>query len=172
MKWLLLLGSFFLKPLMSSQQNSPTLNPIEDLKDLIKEKAAIVAVMFAAGISLSILFASGLIMAAMNASAQYDLNSVVYFNTMIGTGLGISLVTFLIGVFAIKGFQADDKKEKKKAETLSEIRISHPLQDAIALLIADIIKEREFKRSQYSGHLYEQDEAVRRAHEEQELRRH
>jgi hypothetical protein len=177
MKWLLLLSSLFLKPMISSSHTSESLNPIAELKDLVKENASKVAAIFASAIVLSILFASGIVMALMNISAQYDVNAVVYFNTMIGTGLGLSVVSFLIGFIALKNFQREDttkRKEIRQTKSLAQPGSSHPLQDAIALFITDMVKEKEFKRNQYAENAYEREAVLRsnQVREEQELTRH
>jgi hypothetical protein len=180
MKWLLLIFSLF-KPLFSPLYPPESLNPIDEIKDLIRKNAAKVAMLLFSSIALSILFTSGIMMIAMNMSAQYDLNSSIYFNTMIGTGIGLASLSFLIATLSIRSFHNSFGKKMedvKKDQALSGIGMTHPLQDALALLIADFIKERELKRSnqvsnQKESH-YENQLNIKTAQvrEEQEIQKH
>lgn len=150
MKWLLLLFSIF-KPFFF-QDDKQTINPIAEIKAMIKENAMKVVSVFAVANALAFLFAAGLIITALDMGAQYDQSGYVYFSSIIGIGIGLMVVSVLTGVIIVRSFT--DKDDEKSEPTLSAVGTVHPLQDALALLVADFVKEREFKRTQ------EQDKSV------------
>jgi hypothetical protein len=143
MKWLILLFSI-LKPFFSHGE-SQTINPIEDLKDMIKANAVKVMLSFMVASALATLFAAGIVIIAVDVGAQYDQNAYVYFSSMIMMGLVLVLLPVIIGVIGVKAFSNDDRKEKER-EVLTSVGTSHPLQDALALLIHDFVKDREARR--------------------------
>lgn len=143
MKWLILLFSI-LKPFFPHGE-SQVMNPIEDLKDMIKANAVKVMVSFMAASALATLFAAGIVIIAVDIGAQYDQNAYVYFSSMIMMGLILVLLPIIIGVIGVKSFSNDDRKVKER-EVLTSVGTSHPLQDALALLIHDFVKDREAKR--------------------------
>ena len=61
-------------------------------------------------------------------------------------GIILSLLSLVISLGAAKAISNEETKTKSKRETLKSVGTSHPLQDAIALLIHDFVKEREVKR--------------------------
>lgn len=144
MKWLLLIFSI-VKPFFSSKEHQLT-NPVAEFKEMIKENALKVVGVFAAASALATLFASGLIIIAVDIGAQYDQNAYIYFSSMIMVGLILSLVSLLIAFGTAKAIAHENTKTPKR-EILQEVGTTHPLQDALALLIHDFIKEREMKRA-------------------------
>jgi hypothetical protein len=147
MKWLILIFSI-IKPFLSSGDSSSSMmNPIAELKDMIKDNAVKVMLIFTAASSLATLFAAGIVIIAVDVGAQYDQNAYVYFSSMITMGLILILLPIIIGAIGIRIFQSDDRKEKER-EVLTSVGTSHPLQDALALLIHDFVKEREMRRSE------------------------
>lgn len=149
MKWLILLFTF-IKPFFStSGESQSSFNPINDLKEMIKENAVKVMLLFMAGSILSTIFAAGIVIIAVDIGAQYDQNAYIYFSSMITMGLILVLLPVIIGVVGVKAFKDDDVKTRKtkEREELKTIGTSHPLQDALALLVHDFVKEREMKRS-------------------------
>lgn len=150
MKWLILLFTF-IKPFFStSGESQSSFNPINDLKEMIKENAVKVMLLFMAGSILSTIFAAGIVIIAVDIGAQFDQNAYIYFSSMITMGLILVLLPVIIGVIGVKAFKNDDDEKSRKIkerEELKTIGTSHPLQDALALLIHDFVKEREMKRS-------------------------
>lgn len=120
-------------------------NPIAELKEVIKENAMKVLAIFAAISALATIFAAGIVIIAVDVGAQYDQNAYVYFSSMIMMGLTLSLLSLVIIAIAVKAFSNDEKPAKR--EVLQSVGTSHPLQDALALLIHDFVKEREMKRA-------------------------
>ena len=149
MKWLILLFSI-VKPFISTgSSEKPSFNPIAELKEMIRENAAQVVLLFAGASALATLFAAGIVVIAIDIGAQYDQNAYVYFSTMIIMGLILVLLPLIIGAIGYQAFTKDDKLKKvKEREVLVSVGTSHPLQDALALLIHDFVKEREMKRTE------------------------
>ena len=144
MKWLLLIFSL-VKPFFSSKEHH-LINPMAEFKEMIKENALKVVGIFAAASALATLFAAGLIIIAVDIGAQYDQNAYVYFSSMIMVGLILSLVSLLIAFGTAKAV-SHETTEAPKREILQQVGTTHPIQDALALLIHDFVKEREMKRA-------------------------
>ncbi len=149
MKWLILLFSI-VKPFISTGgSDKPSFNPIAELKEMIRENAAQVVILFAGASALATIFAAGIVVIAVDVGAQYDQNAYVYFSTMIIMGLILVLLPLIIGAIGYQAFTKDDRQKKvKEREVLVSVGTSHPLQDALALLIHDFVKEREMKRTE------------------------
>ncbi|MEA9355731.1 hypothetical protein SHI21_05950 [Bacteriovorax sp. PP10] len=146
MKWLLLIFSIF-KPFFGSSSEHQMVNPIAEFKEMIKENAMKVVGVFAAASALATLFAAGLVIIAVDVGAQYDQNAYVYFSSMIMMGITLSVLSLIIAFGAAKIISNENTKPAPR-EVLQSVGTSHPLQDALALLIHDFVKEREMKRAQ------------------------
>ena len=151
MKWLILLFTI-IKPFFSTGDSDKSpFNPIAELKEMIRENAAQVVILFAGASALATLFAAGIVVIAVDVGAQYDQNAYVYFSTMMIMGLILILLPLIIGAIGDQAFTKEDKnKNMKEREVLLSVGTSHPLQDALALLIHDFVKEREIKRAEES----------------------
>jgi len=146
MKWLLLIFSL-VRPFFGSSSEHQMTHPIAEFKEMIKENAMKVVAVFAAASALATLFAAGIIIIAVDIGAQYDQNAYIYFSSMIMMGLTLSLLSLIIAGVTAKVISNEDTKTPKR-EVLQSVGTSHPLQDALALLIHDFVKEREMKRAQ------------------------
>lgn len=146
MKWLFLIFSIF-KPFFGSSGENQMGNPILEFKEMIKENSMKVVGIFAAASALATLFAAGIVIIIVDVGAQYDQNAYVYFSSMIMMGLSLSLLSLIIALGAAKTISYENTKPEKR-EVLQSVGTSHPLQDALALLIHDFVKEREMKRAQ------------------------
>lgn len=148
MKWLFLLFSV-VRPFLSSGGSHEMPNPVKEIREMIKANAMKVVALFATASALATIFAAGIVIIAVDVGAQYDQNAYVYFSSMIMMGLVLSLVSLVIGAIIMKVVQKENESfEREKREAVSHTNASHPLQDAIALLIQDFVKEREFKREE------------------------
>jgi hypothetical protein len=156
MKWLLLIFSIF-KPFFGSSNEHQMHNPIAEFKEMIKENAMKVVGVFAAASALATLFAAGIIIIAVDVGAQYDQNAYVYFSSMIMMGITLSVLSLIIAFGAVKAVSNEDTKPAPR-EVLQSVGTSHPLQDALALLIHDFVKEREMKRAQAEEHAAERSQ--------------
>ena len=145
MKWLLLIFSI-IRPFFGSSEEHHITNPIAEFKEMIKENAMKVVALFAVTSVLAILFASGIIIVAVDIGAQYDQNAYVYFSSMIAMGLVLSFLSLSIALIGTKAI-SDESGKIEKREILQSVGTSHPLQDALALLVHDFVKEREIKRA-------------------------
>lgn len=148
MKWLIFLFTIVRPLFFSSTSEIP--NPALEFKEMIKENAMKVVAFFAAASSLATIFAGGFILIAIDIGAQFDQNGNVTSSMTIIMGLALSLVSLTTGIIVMRMFQDKTLKERHEPLTLSSIGTgsTHPLQDALALLISDFVKERELKRSQ------------------------
>lgn len=151
MKWLLILFSIF-KTLFSSGGSHPIINPVAELKEVVKKNAVKLMLALIAVSALATIFAAGLVMIAVDIAAQYDQNSVVYFSTMIMMGIILMLIPVIIGAVLFAKFNKDEEEEIK-TPVLQNVGVLHPIQDALALLIQDFVKEREMKRAQQEVNL-------------------
>lgn len=151
MKWLILLFTIF-KPFFSSSGEHQMGSPIAEFKEMIKENAMKVVGLFAAASVLATIFAAGIVIIAVDIGAQYDQNASIFFSSMIMMGLTLSIISLVIALGAAKAI-SNETTVSPKRENLQSVGTSHPLQDAIALLIHDFVKEREMKREQQEDEL-------------------
>ncbi len=160
MKWFFILFSIF-KPFFSAGGAHEMPSPIEDLKDLVKKNAVKVMIAFGFMSAMASIFAAGLILVAVNISAQYDQNAVVAFSSMILSGIILMLIPIIAGIVMVKMYDNnDDEVEVRK--TSQKIGNVHPLQDALALLVHDFVKEREMKRAHEEATFHEFSQSERR----------
>jgi hypothetical protein len=150
MKWLLIFYSIF-KPFISANGSHGMPNPIAELKEMIRVNAAKILLSLAVVFSLAAIFTAGIVMIAVDAGGQYDQNGYVYFSMMIAIGAALVIIPLIIGAFAMNKY--DQKTITIKHEDISSVGVSHPLQDALALLVHDFVKEREFKRTSEEANL-------------------
>lgn len=163
MKWLLFFFSV-IKPFFSSEHSS--INPVTEIKDMIRANAVKVLALFAATSALATMFAGGLVLVVVDIGAQYDQNGFVYFSSMIIMGLALSLVSLIIGAVILRSFQDTDREKPREKLTADTVGTVHPLQDAVALLIMDFVKERELNRAARETGPVERADIPRRSEEE------
>ncbi|MBC7428571.1 MAG: hypothetical protein H7336_08175 [Bacteriovorax sp.] len=144
MKWLIILFSIF-KPFFSGGTHEMP-NPVAELKEMVRVNAVKVLLSFSIFSAMATIFAAGIILIAVDISAQYDAAQYVQFSATIITGIILILLPVIIGAIMVKRY--DQSTEIKKREVQSNVGGVHPLQDALALLVHDFVKEREMKRSQ------------------------
>lgn len=145
MKWLFLVVSIFIKQ-FSNHPHAEIGNPVEEIKDFIKENAFKVVMGFTVASALGSVFVAGLVMTIVNLSTQYDQTMSVRFTAMIVSGLAFMLIS--IAATSLLYYNAINSVVVKKIKVpLSNINTNHPLQDAFAVLVMDFVKEREFRRN-------------------------
>ena len=142
MKWLLIFFSVF-KPFFSVGTNKVP-DHFAEIKDIVKANAVKVMLTLGTLSALSTIFAAGIVMVAVDIGAQYDQNATVYFSAMILNGFMLILIPAILIAIAVKVLEDDNKKTQK--QVLTSANTTHPLQDALALLVQDFVKEREMKR--------------------------
>lgn len=149
MKWLLLLTPL-LKPFFNLEQQMP--NPVAEIKEFLTQNAMRV-LLFLTGLStLAMIFSSGIIIIALDIGAQLSEQSSLVFSPMMIVGFalaGISLLTLTIVVASInKAVSTDNPKNSQQSQRRAD---ENPIQTAVAHLIEDYVKEREFKRNAFGS---------------------
>ena len=144
MKWLFILFSIF-KPFLSNGTHEMP-NPVEELKEMLRVNAVKVLLAFAVFSAMATIFAAGIVMIAVDLSFQYKSMQYVQFSPTTLAGLVLILLPIIIAAIMVKKY--DQTTEIKKQIPHASIGTVHPLQDALALLVHDFVKEREMKRSQ------------------------
>ncbi|MDD4972997.1 MAG: hypothetical protein PHY93_01530 [Bacteriovorax sp.] len=141
MKWLYLIISMLVKRF--THTGRPESNPMEKIKEFIKENAIKILLAFSAASALGTLLVSGVVITIVNLTAQHDAGLQLKFTAVTVAGLGITLVClsiFAVGIYYTTAEKREEKREEKAAYS------RHPLENALMLLVNDFIQEREFKR--------------------------
>ncbi|MBC7714623.1 MAG: hypothetical protein H7177_14855 [Rhizobacter sp.] len=144
MKWLIILFSI-IKPFFSGGTNEMP-NPVAEIKEMIRVNAVKVLLSFAAFSAMATIFAAGIILIAVDISTQYDVAQYVQFSATTLAGIILILLPVIAGAIMVKKYH--QPAEVKKREVLTNVGAEHPLQDALALLVHDFVKEREMRRAQ------------------------
>lgn len=143
MKWLFVILSMLVKRFSHASNKS---NPMEEIKDFIKENSLKILFAFTSAITLGIIFASGVVWSVIALTNQYDSGLPLKFTGSVAGGFGLVLGSALVFAmalhFAIKG----EKEEKREA--MASHRLGHGIEEALVLLVNDFIRERELKRSE------------------------
>lgn len=144
MKWLAMIVSFILGQLKSSTI-SPSLIFIQ--KALEKSRG----LMFLATVSFisALLFAAGVVIAAVNGFAQYDQSNSVYMSATLIGGITIAVLAAIsLGVvFAKKNWQVPDLQTFE-----AESKVPSPIEEAVSMLISDFVTARRTDREHRSSH--------------------
>lgn len=143
MKWFFILGSM-IRNLLSSDQ--PTINPIEELKMAIAQNAIKLVALMIAIVAVGSMFTAGLTIIALDIGAQYDQTGTVFFSSILVAGIILSSISLLVVAIVVNVVNSKSSQVPKHIP-LKNIGSAHPVQDAVALLIADFVKEREYKRN-------------------------
>ena len=146
MKWLLIAFSLF-KQFAPHSDSGTMVNPVAEIKDFIKDNALKVILIFMIASAMSSLFVAGIVIAAVNVAYQYDQTMNISFTAMLATGLILVLLSAGFSALYYANAKSSDKIEKVK-QSAKNIGSGHPLQDALAVLVMDFVKEREFRRTQ------------------------
>ncbi|MGZ3789807.1 MAG: hypothetical protein ACXVLQ_14855 [Bacteriovorax sp.] len=148
-KWLILILSFLIKPLTGRSQG---IHPMEELKEFIRENALKIVVGLTLITAMGTMLTAGIVIIVTNLAAQYDLGLTPRFTATVGGGLGILVAGLLfigLGLYFSVPHDQLRRRSRKHKETAS------PIEDAIALLINDFVKEREAKREAAAFHRHE-----------------
>lgn len=148
MKWLLLIASLFLKPF--SRLSGNTVNPVAEIKEFFVDNAKKVILAFMVTSIVSSTFVAGLIITVITMSAQYDQNAGIGLSAMLLGGIAMMVIS-LIGAWVVLAPSRESREMERQARSIEQQ--GHPLSDALVLLVQDFIKEREFKRSQFSDEI-------------------
>jgi len=143
MKWLLIIASLFFKPI--SRLTGNEVNPVAEIKEFFIDNAKKVVLAFMVTSIVSSTFVAGLIITVITLSAQYDQNAGIGVSAMLLGGIGMMVIS-LIGGWVVLSPSRESREMERQTRNIEQQ--GHPLSDALALLIQDFVKEREFKRSQ------------------------
>ncbi|WP_413291376.1 hypothetical protein [Bdellovibrio sp. HCB337] len=150
MQWLSLLVSFLLGKFNSSRP--PSLK--ETAREILEEvayKSRKPAALLLAGVIGILILCGGFFMSVLELTTQYDREGIVRFTATLGAGLFLVVVPLgaLIWGFtaAWPGAKAHAKAEQAREEEQELPRVpASSLEQALATLVLDFVKEREFKR--------------------------
>lgn len=143
MKWLLILGSF-LRPIFFD--NNSITNPIDDFKSMIKENATKLIFLLATVVSLAIVLAAGIVTVALELGMQIDKNGAVTLSSVLIAGFALISISVCVWAIVLNAVKSD--RASHRNPPLKSVGSSHPLQDALALLVVDFVKAREEKRAE------------------------
>ncbi len=141
-KLFVLMLSFLLKPLTN---RSEPMHPILELKEFFRENALKVAAGLTLMYAMGTMLAGGAGLVIMNLADQYDRGIVSPTLTARVAGGLILMFISLLFIVVLYSLSTRNEKQMKKASHREKAGPS-PIEAAIALLIQDIIKEREEKR--------------------------
>jgi len=141
MKWLLVALSMLIKRFVHAE--GTTINPIEEVKNLIKDNALKIFFAIAAAVAVGTLLASGVMLTVISLSAQIDSGVKPRLTAILVSGICIILGCLILFAIGIHKSNANNRMREK------EIKAEHAasMQEALMILINDFIKERESKRT-------------------------
>lgn len=147
MQWISLIASFIFGKLNSRPPSfkESAFAIFEEVT--FKSRKAITLILGAAACVL--ILCGGLFMSLVDLTTQYDREGLIRFTASFGTGL--SLVVLSLGVFVwIFKFAwpgARDRREVRE-EAPAHTHRGGPLEQALATLVMDFVKERELRREE------------------------
>lgn len=142
LRLLTLIATFFIGRYNSaaSSAGGVSVMPIVELAMIQGRK---VALLICSSLIFSLLMVGGFFITLIEGSFAYEAEGVLYPTTLFKAGLLLFLVSVgsMIFIFARKQNWSVTPLESKKEE-----RTSHPIEDAVLMLIHDFVKERESRR--------------------------
>ncbi len=151
MKWFSLLLPLLLKQL------SPALATLNQsslqLREDVSLKARKVALLTLTGIAAMILFSGGLLLSLWEAARQLDSFNTLQFNAVISTGVGLAVISIVALIIAFRSWPGVQARKQRLRQERAQLRAQREqlgqavsLDQAVAMLILDFVKEREQKR--------------------------
>lgn len=147
MRWLSLLISFLVGKYNIAHRPSFKEAAMAVIEELAYKSRKPVAMMLG-GLILVLILCGGIFMSAVDLAQQYDREGVVRFTASTGTGLTMVLITLIL--FAWVFLAAWPGTRAHTADHTPEAGAKTPssLEQALATLVLDFVKERELKREQ------------------------
>jgi len=148
MRWLSLLISFLVGRFNIAHRPSFKESAMAVIEELAYKSRKPVAMMLG-GLILVLILCGGIFMSAVDLAQQYDREGVVRFTASTGTGLTMVLITLIL--FAWVFLAAWPGTRAHAADHSPEAGAKTPpssLEQALATLVLDFVKERELKREQ------------------------
>ncbi len=145
MKWPIILFTLLSKHFFS-RGDGEHINPVNEIKDYIRENAVKVLLAFILATIVSGLFVSGLVITSVMISYQIDQGLNPSLNAIMTCGLALALTSFVTMFIAYKAMT------KEKRRIIQQTQTPHPmaLQESLLMLVNDFVKEREFNRQKAS----------------------
>jgi hypothetical protein len=144
MRWLTILFSVLFKQIF--HPNDSTSNPVKEMKDfLLKNYKRVILSMSVANI-LSMMFVAGLAISVITFSIQYDRTGILFISALGAGGLGIMLVSMLGFILFFSNNSEETFEPRRIINTPPSSK--NNLEDALAMLINDYVKEKEIKREE------------------------
>lgn len=170
MKWIYLVMSFMIKRFTGAKAENA--HPIEELKELIKENAVKILLVFTTATAIGSFFVAGASITIIDLTSQYDLGENLRLSAVATSGLVmvvLSSLAFIVGmIFATR----HDREKKRMEERRAKHHEVNSIQDAIILLVNDYIAEREFNREFRSAQQLQRDMLNSQYRSNEEFERH
>lgn len=141
MRWIQMIISFVMKRVTAGGDKP---HPMEELKEFLKENAIKLFVGMVMIVTIGTLLTAGIYMTVASITAQADLGLSPQMTAMTWGGLIMALVPITLLSFAWYKSTPHEKHHKKKKKKVPEQPAS--LEQALVLLVADFIEERQMKR--------------------------
>jgi len=149
MKWLSLVFSFLLGKFNTPHRPSLKESAFEIIEEATFKSRKPLALLLGA-LSCVLLLCGGFFMGLIDLTQQYDREGVVRFTSSFGSGLGLVLVGIAvfsyIFVYAWPGARKHSVEQQLKEQAAQSANST--LEQALATLVLDFVKEREQKREQ------------------------
>lgn len=162
MKWISLILPLLIKqlnPALASLNRSTV-----QLREDLSLKTRTIALIALLGIAAIILLSGGLFVAALEAARQLDSSAALQINSVILTGLGLSFISLLVLIIVFRNWPGVQARKQRLRMERAQLRAQREsigqavsLDQAVAMLILDFIKEREEKRQANTSPLAPQD---------------
>lgn len=141
MRWIQMIISFIMKRVTAGGEKP---HPMEELKEFLKENAIKLFVGMVMIVTIGTLLTAGIYMTVASLTAQVDLGLSPQMTAMTWGGLIMALVPVALLSFAWYKSTPHEKTHKKKKQKIPEQPAT--LEQALVLLVADFIEERQMKR--------------------------
>jgi hypothetical protein len=159
MQWLGLIASFVIGRMNNKKAGPSLMSPQAIFEDITFKSRKVVMLTLGAVIAV-VLLCSGLMMSIIDATTQYDKNSIITFSATFNTGLVLALLAVISFTFIFtrawpgvrehrNEFRAETKSSSlgfSRASSKPEPHHAGGLEQAISALIVDFVKEREVRR--------------------------
>jgi hypothetical protein len=152
MHWLSLLVSFLVGRFNNARRPSLKESAVAIIEEVTYKSRKPVA-MILGGLACVLLLCGGFFMSLIDLTQQYDQEGIVRFTASFGSGLVLVALTLgaFIWIFASAWPGANAKERLKEKEEGAKAPTSS-LEQALATLVMDFVKEREQKRELQAQH--------------------
>lgn len=147
MKWLFVALSFIYRKMTSHRSPSLKETAVEIFEEISHKSRKMVALTLA-GVAAVIFLTGGFFISLINATTQYDEIGEVAMSATLSGGLGLILLALItFGVVFLQAWPGIKKRKQHEKEMKEAAMAGGPLEQALALLVTDFVKEREMRRT-------------------------